>query len=113
MADVVEEFRDVCMRNYRLDPAQYVSSPQLSWDAMLLNTNCTLDLISYPELFSMVDAGIRGGVSIISSRRAKANNPYMATFDPLSPPRLSYTSMRTTSTVGRRASQSQSVSSLG
>ena len=48
---------------------------------MLRHTNCTLDLISDPEMFSMVDVGIRGGVSMISTRHAQANNPYIAAFD--------------------------------
>ena len=74
LADIFEEFRGVCMRNYGLDTAHYVSSPQLTWDAMLRHTNCTLDLISDFEIFSMVDAGIRGGLSMISTRHAQANN---------------------------------------
>ena len=57
LAYVFEEFRVVCMHNYGLDPGHYVSSPQLSWDAMLRNTNCTMDLISDPEMFSKVDVG--------------------------------------------------------
>ena len=69
------------MRNYGLDPAHYVSSPQLSWDAMLRHTNCTVDQISNPEMFSMVDVRIRGGVSMISTSHAHANNPYIAAFD--------------------------------
>ena len=36
-------------------------------------------------MFSMVDAGIRGGVSMISTRHAQANNPYMAAFDAARP----------------------------
>ena len=49
------------MRYYGLDRAQYVRSPHLSGDAMLRNTKGTLDLISDPEMFSMVDVGILAG----------------------------------------------------
>ena len=35
LADVFEEFRKVCLDNYKLDPAWYYTSPGLSWDAML------------------------------------------------------------------------------
>ena len=45
LADIFEEFRGVCLRNYGLDTAHYLSSQQLSWDAMLRHTNCKLHLI--------------------------------------------------------------------
>ena len=32
LADVFEEFRNVCMENYSLDPAWYYTSPGLSWE---------------------------------------------------------------------------------
>ena len=35
LADVFEEFRNVCLDNYKLDPAWYYTSPGLSWDTML------------------------------------------------------------------------------
>jgi hypothetical protein len=85
LADVFEEFRRVCAHNYQLDAAHYVSAPQLSWDSMLKSTQCTLELISDPEMFRFIDPGIRGGVSNITTRYAKANNPYLAQFDPSKP----------------------------
>ena len=38
LADVFENFREVCQRNYKLDPAWYLTSPGLSWDSMLKKT---------------------------------------------------------------------------
>ena len=35
LADIFENFRDVCLKNYKLDPAWYYTSPGLSWDALL------------------------------------------------------------------------------
>ena len=40
-----------------------------------------MDLISIREIFSIVEVGISGGVSMISTRHAPANNHYMAEFD--------------------------------
>ena len=34
-ADVFDEFRDVCFRNYDLDLAWYYTTPGLAWDAAL------------------------------------------------------------------------------
>jgi len=77
LADIFEEFRKVSHANYGLDAAHYLSSPHLSWDAMLKMTGRELELISDPELFATIDAGIRGGVSMISKRYARANNPLL------------------------------------
>ena len=35
LADVFEHFREMCHKNYGLDPAHYYTTPGLSWDAML------------------------------------------------------------------------------
>ena len=35
LADVFERFIDKCLKFYKLNPCHYVSSPGLSWDAML------------------------------------------------------------------------------
>ena len=61
LADLFEAFRDVSIRNYRLDPSHYISAPQLSWDAMFYRTGCTLTLIAEPAMFKMLDANLRGG----------------------------------------------------
>ena len=39
LADVFENFRDVCMSNYGLDPCWYYTSPGLTWNALLKTTN--------------------------------------------------------------------------
>ena len=110
LADVFESFRNLCLKapiteieattqftqhpqrrvieegNYELDPAHFVSAPHLSWDAMLKTTGCTLDLISDPAMFEMIDSGMRGGICMISQRYARANNKYMGKlYDPKKP----------------------------
>ena len=77
LADVFERFRDVCQYNYRLDPAWYYTAPGLAWDACLRETKVNLELLHDQDMLLMVEKGIRGGVSMISNRYAKANNKYM------------------------------------
>ena len=77
LADVFENFRDLCINNYKLDPAWYYTSPGLAWDAALRKTGVELELLSDPDMLLMVKRGIRGGISTISKRYAKANNKYM------------------------------------
>ena len=77
LADVFENFRDVCMKNYQLDPAWYYTAPGLAWDAALKKTGVELELLSDPDMLLMFEKGIRGGISMISNRHGKANNSYM------------------------------------
>ena len=85
LSDVFENFRDVCISNYSLDPMFYYTAPGLAWDACLKITKVKLELFEDYEMLMMVEKGIRGGVSMISTRYGKANNPYMKDYDPDQP----------------------------
>ena len=77
LADVFENFRKVCKKNYDLDPCWYYTAPGLSWDACLKLTKINLELLTDPDMLLMFEKGIRGGISMISTRHGKANNIYM------------------------------------
>ena len=81
LADVFEKFRDICLKNYGLDPAHYYTAPGLAWDAMLKMTKINLELLSDVDKLLMIEKGIRGGISIISNRYGKANNKYMKDYN--------------------------------
>ena len=81
LADVFENFRDICLENYRLDPAYYFTAPGLAWDACLKMTDIQLELLNDPNMLLMFEKGIRGGISIISNRYGEANNKYMKGFN--------------------------------
>ena len=85
LADVFENFREVCLNNYKLDPAWYLTAPGLSWDAMLRVTGIKLELLTDPDMLMMVENGTRGGVSMISNRYSEANNKYMNSYDDTKP----------------------------
>ena len=76
LADVFETFRNKIKASHELDPAHYITLPSYSWDAMLHHTKIELELLTDYEMLCMVEAG-RGGISVISHRYAKANNPYL------------------------------------
>lgn len=77
LADVIENFVDVCFEKYGLDPLHYISAPSLSMSAMLKMTGVELELLRDRDMHIFFENGIRGGVSVITGRYAKANNPYM------------------------------------
>ena len=56
-----EKFRAVSMEQGRfdVDPAHYVSAPQMAWDAMLKKTGVVMDLITDPAMYRMIESGIR------------------------------------------------------
>lgn len=85
LCDVFEHFRRTSLLYYKLDPAYYITSPSLSWDAMLLHTKVKLELISDLEMYQMLEKGIRGGLAQCSLRHAVASNKYMPQYDKSEP----------------------------
>ena len=82
LSDVFEEFRNLCINICRLDPANYYTSPGLSWDALLKKANINLELLTDYDMHLLVEKGLRGGISMVSNRYAKANNPPLEEFNP-------------------------------
>ena len=82
LADVFENFRVACLENYELDPAHYITTPGLAWDAMLKMTSINLELINDIDMHLFIEKGKRGGISYIANRYMKANNPYMKCYNP-------------------------------
>ena len=69
-----EESQRTCLEYYCLDPCHYLSSPGLSWDAMLKMTDIKLELISNIDIHLFIEKGIRGGISYIPKRYAKVDD---------------------------------------
>ena len=85
LTDVFENFRNLCQEQYGLDPAHYYTSPGLSWDALLKKTGVELELFTDLEMYLFVERGMRGGISMVSKRYAKVNNPLLQDYDPSRP----------------------------
>ncbi|CAH1109716.1 unnamed protein product [Psylliodes chrysocephalus] len=85
LADVFENFRKVCLKKYKLDPAHYLTAPSLSWDAMLKYTQIELELLTDIDMLHFFKKGIRGGVAQCSKRQAMANNKFLPNYNPSKP----------------------------
>ena len=87
--DVLQTFLRIsektCLNHYKLDPCHYYTAPGLAWDACLKETKQELQLLKDYDMLMMFEEGIRGGISHISKRYAKANNKYMKDFDESQP----------------------------
>ena len=81
LADVFENFRNMCIKVYELDPAHFLSAPGLVWQACLKKTEVELELLTDVDMLLMVEKGIRGGICHVIFRYAKANNKYMQNCD--------------------------------
>ena len=81
LADVFENFRNMCLKIYELDPAKFLSAPGLAWQAALKKTKVKLDLLTDIDMLLMVEKGIRGGICHSIYRYAKANNKYIKKYD--------------------------------
>ena len=75
-----ENFRDMCIKEYELDPAHFVSLRGLAWQACLKKTNIELELLTDYDMLLMVEKGIRGEICHSIHRYAKANNKYMQNY---------------------------------
>ena len=81
LADVFENFRNMCLKIYELDPAKFFSAPGLAWQATLKKTKVKLDLLTDTDMLLMVEKGIREGIFHSIYRYAKAYNKYMKYYD--------------------------------
>ena len=95
LADVFETFLNICLKNYRLDPAHFYTAPGLDWKALLKTAaecceheirreKCELcpdefrlEQLTDINMLLMFEKGIRGGITQAVKRYAKANNKYM------------------------------------
>ena len=82
LAASFQNFRRKFIGYYNLDPAHYFSLPGYTFDCALKFTNVCLDLITDSKVYLNIERSLRGGLSFVGKRHAKANNPYMMNYNP-------------------------------
>lgn len=85
LADVFENLRDMCLREYSLFPAYYITLPSFTRDVMLKITGMVLDTIQECNMFLFFENGIRGGITQCCHRHAQANNKHCEGYDSTKP----------------------------
>ena len=81
LADVFETYRRMSRKTYGLDTAHYFSLPGMCWGALLKLTGVKLELLTDINIHLFVERGLRGGISMVSTRHAKANNEQCPDYD--------------------------------
>ena len=81
LTDVFENFRNMCLKIYALDPAGFLTTPGLIWQAALKKTKVKVDLLTDIDMLLMIKKGIRGEICHSFYQYAKANNKYMKDYD--------------------------------
>ena len=71
LADVFENFRNICIETYELDPPHFLSAPGLALQACVKKTEIKLELLTDVDILLMVEKGITGGVCHYSIFRCK------------------------------------------
>ena len=79
---VSERFIYTCLKFYGLDHFHYFGSPVLSSHVMLKMTGVNLEKRSDIDKYLFLEKGLRGGISYIAKRYAKADNKYMKKYKP-------------------------------
>ena len=77
LTDVFENFREMCLNYYGLDPAHYITLPNFAWSAFLAMTGVRLQQIHNRDMYEMIEKGLRGGMTQCSYKKVEANNKYM------------------------------------
>ena len=80
LADIFENFRYNMIEKYYLDPLYSYTSPAYSWDACLSipynekGYKINFELLTDANIFNMIENNMRGGISMVKNRYAKADD---------------------------------------
>ena len=76
MYDVFENFRNMCLKIYKLDSAKFLSAPWWPWLAVLKKTKVKLDLLTDINMLLIIEKRIKRGICCHLHRYGKGNNKY-------------------------------------
>ena len=73
LADLFENFQNMFLALYELDPTWFFTVPQLAWKAAL---KVKLEQLTDFDLLLMIEKGVRGGIFHVIHQYVKASNKY-------------------------------------
>ena len=81
LGDVFENFQNICLQIYKLNPAKFFPTTGIARKAALKTTKVKLDLLIEVNRLLMVQKGIRGEICHSIYRFAKTNNKDRKDYD--------------------------------
>ena len=81
LANVFENFTNMCLKIYELDSLKFLSGPGLAWQAALKKTKVKVDVLTNINMLLMSNKGIRGGIHYSIFQYTKTNNKYMKDYN--------------------------------
>ena len=63
LSNAFENFKSLCLEEYQLDPAYFVSTPSLVFEAMFKITKVKIELFTDINMVLMTEKGIRHGLT--------------------------------------------------
>ena len=79
--DVFENFRNMCLKIYELDPTRFLSTPGLGSQATLKKTKVKLHFLTEINMLLKVEYGVSGGICHSIYQYPKPDNKYMKDYD--------------------------------
>ena len=73
LADVFENFKNIFIKIYELDPLKFLSALRLAWQAVLKKTKTKSHLLTEIDMLLFVENVIRGGICLSIYWYGKAN----------------------------------------
>ena len=77
LADVSEQLKNI----YNLDPCHYISSPKLSWGAMVKMREVKLYVTADIDLYQVIEKDMKGRKHYMAQNYSKENNQYVESYD--------------------------------
>ena len=81
LADVSDNFRNIYLQTYELDPTRFLSTLGVAWKAFMKNIKVKIDLLTNIDMLLMVEKGMKCGICHDIHQYAEANNKYMKDYD--------------------------------
>ena len=73
LADMFENFHQICLTDDGLDPVNYFTFPQLTWDSAFKSTKCHVDLLTDVEMYQFFERHIHGGITFTNTNHVATN----------------------------------------